>query len=101
MLWAVLQFALPAAASTADAHQERESRAQLAHVESTSTSSCRPAHAAACAFCQILSQSFAQPAGSPPPAIVAALPCPAATESLSPASASRGRLPLARAPPTA
>jgi hypothetical protein len=53
ILWAVLQFALPATASVADARLERESaRGAYAHVEATSTASCRPVHAAQCALCQ-------------------------------------------------
>jgi hypothetical protein len=99
MLWAVLQFALPAVASAADAHVEREGRAQVAHVESTSTSSCRPVHPAECALCQLItSQSAATPA-SMLPAIAARVPGGVVAECLTPATAWLERLPLARAPP--
>lgn len=100
MLWAVLQFALPAAASVADAHVERESRAQLAHVESTSTTSCRPVHPAECALCQLVSRDVARPAGSSALVVATVGTGPIADELLIPASAARGRLPSARAPPS-
>jgi hypothetical protein len=56
--WAVLQFALPAAATFADARLERESAsAQGPHVESRSDASCRPVHTAECALCQVVSRA--------------------------------------------
>lgn len=56
--WAVLQIALPAAVSFADAIDalDSASRARI-HVEATSSSSCRPAHAEECALCRFLSTS--------------------------------------------
>jgi hypothetical protein len=99
MLWAVLQFALPAAASTADALVEREARAQVAHVEADSATSCRPVHLAECALCQLLSRDFAPAAHAPLPAIASSVPCGVRTATLAPATAAIGRLPLPRAPP--
>ena len=99
MLWAVLQFALPAAASAADAHLERESRAQVAHVESTSTSSCRPVHPTECALCQLLTHQSTAATGSVLPAIAARVSSRVDAACLTPATAWLERLPLARAPP--
>ena len=54
LVWGVLQFALPAAASWADAQLERDSvGARVAHVEATSSATCRPEHSAACVLCQV------------------------------------------------
>jgi hypothetical protein len=99
MLWAVLQFALPAAATTADAHVERESRLQVVHVESDSTSGCRPVHAAECALCQLITHDAGTPAPAPLPLIAATLACPVGTEQVSSATRTLGELPPARAPP--
>lgn len=58
MAWAVLQFALPAAATLADARLERASAsAQGPHIESRSEASCRPVHPAECALCQVVSRA--------------------------------------------
>jgi hypothetical protein len=71
ILWAVLQFALPLGATYADAQIERESaRAPGAHVESTSTTSCRPSHSNDCALCQFLSRVAPPSQGSSLPEIV-------------------------------
>jgi hypothetical protein len=99
MVWAVLQFALPAFASSADAHVERESRAQVAHVESTSTSSCRPVHTAECALCQLVNHHLTPVAQPSAPLILTVVACPAPAEVVAPATAWLGHLPLARAPP--
>jgi len=65
IVWAVLQFALPASATVADALLERDSAAtQHAHVESASTGACRPVHSAECALCQVVSRSTT-PAAAP------------------------------------
>src|SRR5688572_19112428 len=72
LLWAVLQFALPVVALHADVRLERDSQqAPGAHVESGTTTACRPAHPDECALCHVLTRS-----GSPTPA--ATLPCIAA-----------------------
>lgn len=66
IVWAVLQFALPAAATVADALLERESGStQLAHVESPSNGACRPVHPAECALCQFVSRSFTPTSAAP------------------------------------
>lgn len=99
MLWAVLQFALPAVASTADALVERESRAQVAHVESGSSTTCRPSHPTECALCQLISHEMAAAPGEPFPAIAAAVPCSAGGAALALSSGAPERRPPARAPP--
>src|SRR4051812_21935076 len=99
LVWAVLQFALPAAATTADAHVERESRLQVVHVEADSTSGCRPVHAAECALCQLITHDAGAPADAPLPVITAAVACPVDAERVSPAAEIRGGLPPPRAPP--
>ena len=66
IVWAVLQFALPAAATYADAMLEREAAAaQTAHVESGSSDGCRPVHAAECGLCQLVSRGAAPAADAP------------------------------------
>jgi hypothetical protein len=66
IVWAVLQFALPAAATYADARLERDaSAAQVAHVESGSSDGCRPVHPAECALCQLVSRGSAPTASAP------------------------------------
>jgi hypothetical protein len=71
---AVLQFALPLGATFADAHLERESaRAAGAHVESASTTSCRPAHSDDCALCQFLLRAAAPTESAPLPEIAVAV----------------------------
>jgi hypothetical protein len=100
VLWAVLQFALPAAVTLGDAHLERESAGGPAtHVESGSGKSCRPVHPANCALCQFVSHTSALPDESGALAIVAA-----ASPTPPPAVQTRtpdvlARLSLARAPP--
>jgi hypothetical protein len=100
VLWAVLQFALPAAVSSSDARLERVSAdGAFAHAESTSGKACRPVHPAHCALCQFVSHTSVLPDDSGAPTIVAeASPTP------SPAAHTRvpavlARLSLARAPP--
>jgi hypothetical protein len=79
LLWAVLQFALPTVALHADVRLERESRqAPGAHVESGTTTACRPVHPDQCALCQVIARS-----GTPTPA--ATLPHIAAVVRPSPA----------------
>jgi hypothetical protein len=62
-MWAVLQFALPAAATLADAQLERQSVGVLAHVESRSDATCRPIHPSECALCQLVLRVAAAAAG--------------------------------------
>lgn len=71
MVWALLQFALPAAATFADARLERQGVGAESHAESRSDASCRPVHAAECALCQLVLRAFAPAAG--PTSIAAAV----------------------------
>jgi hypothetical protein len=100
VLWAVLQFALPAAVANGDARLDRESAGLVvAHVESGTSQACGFVHPASCALCQFVSHATALPHASGSPAIVAVAsprPQPAA---LSRAPAVLARLSLARAPP--
>jgi hypothetical protein len=99
-MWAVLQFALPAAATLADARLERQSVGAQAHVESRSDATCRPIHPSECALCQLVSRASApavQDAGAPE--IVVAVPQPLVGERPCRALAGTSRLALARAPP--
>ena len=102
VVWAVLQFALPAAVTLGDSRLERESGGgPLTHVESASGKACRPAHPANCALCQFVSHTSVLPADSGTPTFVAAAsptPPPAAQTRV---SAVLARLSLARAPPLA
>jgi hypothetical protein len=78
-LWAVLQFVLPGAALLADARLERDTvRSPGAHVESTTTSTCRPVHPNECALCQFLSRAAA-PSESPQLPAIAQLVRPVST----------------------
>jgi hypothetical protein len=101
ILWAVLQFALPAAATFADARLEREgATAQGPHVESQSEASCRAVHPAECALCQLVSRASTpavQDAGAPE--IVIAVAQPLVGERPWRALSGTTRLALARAPP--
>ena len=101
IVWAVLQFALPTLASYADALVERDSRAQVAHVEGSSDASCRPVHSAECAFCQVLSRDALHAPVAPAPAIVGEVLCPVSTQRLTVANGAVGARPPARAPPAA
>lgn len=84
LLWAVLQFALPAVALYADVRLDGENQQALgAHVESGTTTSCRPVHPDECALCQVLTRTGT-------PAQAATLPCIAAVVRPSPT------LPIAR-----
>ena len=101
IVWAVLQFALPTAASFADARIERESSAAPgSHVESRSDASCRPVHPAECALCQLVSRASTpavQDAGCPE--ILTVIEQPAIAERPWRALGATARLALARAPP--
>jgi hypothetical protein len=101
MVWALLQFALPTAASYADAVLERVSeRAQGSHVESTATLSCLAVHPADCALCQLVHR--VGPAAATPcvPEILVQTPRPSETLDSGLPQSGRGRLALPRAPPT-
>ena len=84
LLWAVLQFALPTFALHADVRLERESQQEPgAHVESGTTTACRPVHPDDCALCTVLTRTGA-------PTQAATLPCIATVVRPSPT------LPIAR-----
>jgi hypothetical protein len=101
IIWAVLQFALPAVATYADARLERDAAmAQGPHAESRSDASCRPTHSAECALCQIVSRASAPAAQAAAcPVIVRLAEQPAVTERWPHANAGPTGLALARAPP--
>jgi hypothetical protein len=101
IMWAVLQFALPTAATFADARLEREaSTAQGAHAESRSDASCRPVHPAECALCQLVSRASAPAVQNDScPAIISVIEQPTFAERLWRELAGPTRLSLARAPP--
>src|SRR5438309_1699420 len=66
-LWPILQFVLPGAVRAADSH-----------IESKTTSSCRPVHPDECALCQFLSRAAA-PSESPALPDIAQLVRPVST----------------------
>lgn len=103
LVWAVLQFALPAAATFADARLEREAAtAQGPHIESRSEASCHATHSAECALCQLVSRASTPAAGNPLCiAKVRVLGSPVIAEQPWRAAAGLTRLALARAPPAA
>jgi hypothetical protein len=80
LIWAVLQFALPASASLADAQLSRGA-ADGAHVEAGPGRDCAPSHSLDCAVCKHLSSTSLRAAN-----VVAAF-----------AGDDRGRAPLRRA----
>ncbi|MEP7001525.1 MAG: hypothetical protein ABI969_13655 [bacterium] len=61
---ALLQLALPAFATVADARAEAESRGASAHVESHGTPGCPRVHPADCVVCRVLA-SGAAPSNAP------------------------------------
>ncbi|HEY0997819.1 MAG TPA: hypothetical protein VGD77_17650 [Gemmatimonadaceae bacterium] len=99
--WAVLQFALPAGATYADARIERSSTPPASHVESGTTADCPQVHSADCGVCQLLSHQHATaPAASALPAAATRIGVAAATPLADPGDALRFDAP-ARAPPRA
>lgn len=103
LVWAVLQFALPAAATLADARLERESAsAQGPHIESRSEASCRPVHPSECALCQVVSRVSTPAVQSHAcVATISLIQPPVIGEQAWHALAGSTRLALARAPPLA
>lgn len=101
IVWAVLQFALPAAATFADAHLERDAAsAERSHAESRSGGSCRPIHPAECALCQLVSRSSAPSAEAPAfPVSVRLAEAPRTPDASRQALAGAARRERARAPP--
>ena len=100
ILWALLQFALPTAATYADALLERSgANGPTAHVESTSTESCVPVHSADCALCHLVHRVGTTSSVACLPDIAAFVAAPRAALGSVPASAERAGLALPRAPP--
>jgi hypothetical protein len=98
----VLQFALPMTVLFADGETALDAVGRVTtHIESSSSSNCRPAHSDECALCRFLSHSSA-PIAKPSLAI----PCStdwahaAASRRVSPRVIEQ-RLPESRAPPAA
>jgi hypothetical protein len=102
ILWAVLQFALPAGATYADARLERDGRdATQAHVESSSGDSCRAPHADDCAICQVVSRSGVAPHSVDLPDIAVVVHPSAPGTASGEATRACARASLPRAPPAA
>ena len=60
LVWAVLQFALPAVVTLVDAISTVRSTADaVAHVEESSSKRCQPPHSAECALCRYVSATVA------------------------------------------
>lgn len=100
-LVAVLQLALPAAVSVADARLDAQSytTATRSHVEDQSSTSCPRIHPLECALCQFLSSGTGTPAAAVLPyASRRDISCPAEAVVRRVATAA-GALPLSRAPP--
>lgn len=100
MLWAVLQFALPTAATYTDARLARDGLGDpIAHVESSTGDSCRPQHSDECGLCHVATR-IAAPA-SPPmlPAIAEVVRPSVPTAPMGETSRARARASLPRAPP--
>lgn len=101
MVWALLQFALPTAATYADALLERAGVEAQAHVESGTGTACATVHASNCALCQVVNRSVA---GTAETCVLvdAVRRVPAhAPRASNTIVGDRGRLPLSRAPPAA
>jgi hypothetical protein len=102
MVWAVLQLALPPVATFADARLESESEAYgAAHVESSSSATCRPVHAAECALCQFVSRDSVPSDGASCPVAVPVVALPPATARVAGATSALSHLPPVRGPPVA
>jgi hypothetical protein len=100
IVWAVLQFALPTAATLADARLERQSAGAQAHVESRPDASCRPVHPAECALCQLVLRVSAPAANQASlAAVVRVVVRPPIADRPRQALAGPTGSPLARAPP--
>jgi hypothetical protein len=57
LVWAALQLAMPAVSSLADARLAAAAGEPVAHVESTTTSTCPVIHAPDCGICRYLSSA--------------------------------------------
>jgi len=97
LIWAVLQFALPASAALADARVAVDSPGR-AHIEETSGRDCAAAHSPDCAVCKHLSTSSLG-STQPATAFVNDGREPAVSRRLAPAPRTAAGVTLARAPP--
>ena len=101
VLWAVLQFALPAGVTLADARLERESAlTPVAHIESTSDATCRPSHPDECALCQFLSRAASPGEHASLPEILVSVGDAFAASGTAHVPHGRSRVSLPRAPPS-
>jgi len=100
-VWAVLQFALPMAATFADARLEGESvTARGPHAESKSDATCHRVHPTECALCQVVSRVSAPSVhGDSCPVAASVIEQVVIGERPWRALAGSARLALARAPP--
>ena len=102
LIWAVLQFALPSAASYADALLERASiRALGSHIEAHGTKACAAAHPADCAICQLVHRLDPMSVARVPVGTLVRVAIPLESLTLAATPWERGRIALPRAPPTA
>ena len=99
LLFATLQFVLPAAVSVADGAAAAGGRNSATHVESKGDRDCKPPHTADCAMCRFLTAVHSQPGASASIAIVTTgTPTPATPFAFCEAVARHGF--NSRAPPT-
>ncbi|MDB4892177.1 MAG: hypothetical protein JWL61_4032 [Gemmatimonadetes bacterium] len=101
IIWALLQLALPSAATYADAMLERAGvETVFAHVESNTGATCQPVHAADCDLCHLV-QNRISPGGAPTciPDFVEQRALPPDSYIDASAAAARAWLALPRAPP--
>ena len=100
LFWALLQLAIPSAATYADALLERAGpRELIAHVESRTSASCRPVHPADCALCQIVLRVAAASTPACLPSIEVVVSASRETLAARPLTPARDWLPPPRAPP--
>ena len=101
LLWALLQFALPTAATYADAMLEQAGvGAPVTHVEADGTAGCPAVHPADCAICHLV-QSRITGADAPSciPAFTIRRPAQHDTHAAAPPGVDVARVHLPRAPP--
>lgn len=101
IVWAVLQFAFPAAAAVADATLERDAPGSIAHVEASTGEGCRPVHDAQCGLCQSLVRAQVPPDEAPTRLVGRRVAAQVVTEDGPYTSAAPPGAAPARAPPAA
>ena len=82
LLFAALQFAVPAAVSIADGALARASRESRSHVEGIGDNQCTYSHSADCLLCRFLSTTLAEPDASAPAVIGTDIAHPLATRTV-------------------